>query len=111
MFVLVHVLDPSVAGENLRVPAIACVVRHLRGLVLSEAQLALDDTACDEEELRTQLFLIACGIVESKLRFRQHKATEMAHYASDCWDAEILTSYGWIEYVHQNKHALLALKA
>lgn len=22
---------------------------------------------------------------------------EMAHYASDCWDAEILTSYGWIE--------------
>ena len=21
----------------------------------------------------------------------------MAHYASDCWDAEILTSYGWIE--------------
>merc|ERR1712133_14025 len=24
---------------------------------------------------------------------------EMAHYASDCWDAEILTSYGWIEAV------------
>ena len=23
----------------------------------------------------------------------------MAHYASDCWDAEILTSYGWIEAV------------
>ena len=23
----------------------------------------------------------------------------MAHYACDCWDAEILTSYGWIEYV------------
>jgi len=21
----------------------------------------------------------------------------MAHYASDCWDAEIETSYGWIE--------------
>ena len=32
---------------------------------------------------RTQLFLIACGIKEDKLRFRQHKATEMAHYASD----------------------------
>jgi len=23
----------------------------------------------------------------------------MAHYASDCWDAEIFTSYGWIECV------------
>lgn len=23
----------------------------------------------------------------------------MAHYASDCWDAEIHTSYGWIECV------------
>jgi len=24
---------------------------------------------------------------------------EMAHYASDCWDAEIETSYGWVEVV------------
>jgi len=24
---------------------------------------------------------------------------EMAHYAKDCWDAEILTSYGWVECV------------
>lgn len=23
----------------------------------------------------------------------------MAHYAKDCWDAELLTSYGWIECV------------
>lgn len=22
---------------------------------------------------------------------------EMAHYACDCWDAEVETSYGWIE--------------
>jgi glycyl-tRNA synthetase (class II) len=33
------------------------------------------------------------GINPAKLRFRQHKATEMAHYAKDCWDAEIHTSY------------------
>ena len=26
-------------------------------------------------------------------------ANEMAHYAADCWDAEILNSYGWIECV------------
>lgn len=48
---------------------------------------------------RTQLFLIKAGINPNKLRFRQHMRDEMAHYASDCWDAEIETSYGWIECV------------
>ena len=48
---------------------------------------------------RTQLFLVKIGIRYDRLRFRQHKSTEMAHYASDCWDAEIHTSYGWIECV------------
>ncbi|KAH8817216.1 glycyl-tRNA synthetase [Xylogone sp. PMI_703] len=46
---------------------------------------------------RIQLFLLAVGCNPSKIRFRQHMATEMAHYASDCWDAELQTSYGWIE--------------
>jgi glycyl-tRNA synthetase len=45
------------------------------------------------------LFLTRLGIEVSKLRFRQHLANEMAHYACDCWDAELLTSYGWIECV------------
>jgi glycyl-tRNA synthetase len=40
---------------------------------------------------RTQLFLLKCGIVEAKLRFRQHKATEMAHYASD-WSVKETTA-------------------
>jgi len=48
---------------------------------------------------RTHLFLVKAGIIPEKLRFRQHKDTEMAHYAKDCWDAEILMSYGWIECV------------
>ena len=34
-----------------------------------------------------------------RLRFRQHLATEMAHYAADCWDLEIQSSYGWVECV------------
>ena len=46
---------------------------------------------------RIQLFLLKLGVDPSKLRFRQHMANEMAHYASDCWDAELETSYGWIE--------------
>ncbi|KIM94920.1 hypothetical protein OIDMADRAFT_134864 [Oidiodendron maius Zn] len=48
---------------------------------------------------RIQLFLQKIGIDQSKLRFRQHMANEMAHYAADCWDAELLTSYGWVECV------------
>lgn len=48
---------------------------------------------------KTYLFLMEIGIRPDILRFRQHRKDEMAHYASDCWDAEILTSYGWIECV------------
>ena len=47
----------------------------------------------------TMDFLFSVGINPSGLRFRQHESTEMAHYAQDCWDAEILGSYGWIECV------------
>lgn len=48
---------------------------------------------------RIHQFLKRLGIDEAKVRFRQHMANEMAHYAADCWDAELLTSYGWIECV------------
>ena len=48
---------------------------------------------------RTWDFLVSVGIDPDKIRFRQHEGTEMAHYASDCWDAEIHGSYGWIECV------------
>merc|ERR1719464_775930 len=48
---------------------------------------------------RINKFLLKIGVDNSRLRFRQHMANEMAHYACDCWDAEILTSYGWVECV------------
>lgn len=48
---------------------------------------------------RVYLFLTKIGVDDSKLRFRQHMQREMAHYATDCWDAELLSSYGWIECV------------
>eukprot|EP00978_Attheya_sp_CCMP212_P012771 scaffold31936_cov43-Attheya_sp.AAC.1 len=48
---------------------------------------------------RTQLFLEKIGMDPERLRFRQHLTTEMAHYATDCWDLEIQSSYGWIECV------------
>ena len=48
---------------------------------------------------RTQMFMEEIGVDQKKIRFRQHMANEMAHYATDCWDCELLTSYGWIECV------------
>lgn len=65
---------------------------------------AVDSGLVDNETLgyflvRIQNFLLKLGVDKSKLRFRQHMANEMAHYAADCWDAELHTSYGWIECV------------
>ncbi|VEU22509.1 DEKNAAC103507 [Brettanomyces naardenensis] len=48
---------------------------------------------------RIYLFLMKIGIDPAKFRFREHMQNEMAHYAADCWDGELLTSYGWIECV------------
>lgn len=48
---------------------------------------------------RVQQFLLKIGVNPQKLRFRQHMANEMAHYATDCWDAEIHNATGWTECV------------
>ncbi len=65
---------------------------------------AVADGTVDNETLgyflaRIHLFLEKIGVDQSKIRFRQHMANEMAHYAADCWDAELQTSYGWVECV------------
>ncbi len=49
--------------------------------------------------VRTQDMFYEFGIDPEKFKFRQHRKDEMAHYASDCWDGEALTSLGWIEIV------------
>eukprot|EP00929_Paragymnodinium_shiwhaense_P011137 TRINITY_DN11653_c0_g1_i1.p1 TRINITY_DN11653_c0_g1~~TRINITY_DN11653_c0_g1_i1.p1 ORF type:complete len:686 (+),score=204.95 TRINITY_DN11653_c0_g1_i1:167-2224(+) len=61
--------------------------------------------------VRTYLFLTGAGIKPEHLRFRQHLPTEMAHYACDCWDAEILSSYGWLESVGIADRACFDLNA
>lgn len=48
---------------------------------------------------RIMQFLVKIGCDVTKMRFRQHMANEMAHYACACWDAELLTSFGWVECV------------
>lgn len=75
-----------------------------KGTVTTTVGKAVESGMVNNETLgyfiaRIYLFLIKIGIKHEKLRFRQHMANEMAHYACDCWDAEILNSYGWIECV------------
>lgn len=65
---------------------------------------AVSQKVVDNETLgyflaRIYLFFKKIGADMKRLRFRQHMANEMAHYAADCWDAELHTSYGWIECV------------
>ena len=69
------------------------------------AREALDKGIVANEMLIYQLylarkFLNEIGIPNEVLRFRQHLAGEMAHYALDCWDVEVKTDkYGWVEII------------
>jgi glycyl-tRNA synthetase len=48
----------------------------------------------------TQEFLMSAGVDPKKFRFRKHGDDELAHYATECWDAELLSErFGWIECV------------
>ena len=48
----------------------------------------------------THEFMVRSGVDPAKLRFRQHLPDERAHYAEDCWDAEIHSArFGWVETV------------
>lgn len=44
-------------------------------------------------------FLHMIGIPFDWIRVREHHKEELAHYANEWWDLEVLTSYGWIEVV------------
>merc|ERR1719225_822755 len=75
-----------------------------RSLVKTTVGQALSDGTIASETLgyymaRIQMFLLKIGVDPARLKFRQHMGNEIAHYACDCWDAELLTSYGWVECV------------
>lgn len=58
---------------------------------------------------RSYIFLCSVGIRAEAIRFRQHRSNEMAHYANDCWDAEVETSYGWVEIAGHAERAAFDL--
>jgi len=48
----------------------------------------------------TQDFLLNVGVDPKKFRFRKHSKKELAHYATECWDAELFSErFGWVECV------------
>ena len=48
----------------------------------------------------TQEFLLSAGADPKKFRFRKHGDDELAHYATECWDAELFSQrFGWVECV------------
>jgi len=48
----------------------------------------------------THEMLKKIGVKADRLRFRQHLPDELAHYAADCWDAEVRSDrFGWVETV------------
>ena len=69
------------------------------------AKEAIDNKIVSSETLIYQIvtareFLNDLGIPDDAIRFRQHLPDEMAHYAIDCWDAEVKTDqYGWVEII------------
>lgn len=83
-----------------RAQQLAADNRYLR-MTIGDAveQKLVDNKTLGYYLARCQLFLVSAGARPEWVRFRQHLENEMAHYASDCWDAELLTSYGWIECV------------
>jgi glycyl-tRNA synthetase len=48
---------------------------------------------------RIYQLLIKIGINPERFRFRRHVGNVMAHYATDCRDAELHNSMGWTECV------------
>ncbi|KAI5119411.1 hypothetical protein M0805_004898 [Coniferiporia weirii] len=108
-----HYVDPEDKAherfDEVREVTLALLDRHVQTSGRTEVKhmtvgAAVDGGVIANQTLgyflaRVQLFLLKIGINPERLRFRQHMGNEMAHYATDCWDAEIQNSSGWTECV------------
>ncbi|KAF9202343.1 Glycine--tRNA ligase 1, mitochondrial [Haplosporangium sp. Z 27] len=108
-----HYVDPSkkdharfneVANYKLKILPASVQLQGKTELLEISVGEAVEQKIIDNQTLgyflvRIHKFLTSIGINPDRVRFRQHMKNEMAHYACDCWDAEIHTSYGWKECV------------
>jgi len=107
-----HFLDPT-DKDHPRFKEVADLVlpllpaaSQMGGTPITKVRLgdAVASKLIDNETLgyfvgRIYLFMIHIGANPNRIRFRQHLPNEMAHYAKDCWDCEMESSYGWVECV------------
>ncbi|HQD26750.1 MAG TPA: glycine--tRNA ligase, partial [Methanoculleus thermophilus] len=83
------------------------IARQLENLepAVSTMRAAVDEGVVANEYVAyyialTHQILTSIGVDPAKLRFRQHLTDERAHYATDCWDAEVYSErFGWVEIV------------
>jgi len=108
-----HYVDPADKSHarfnEVRDVEIVLLDRHVQEAGSSDTRKMTVGAAVDQGIIANQtlgyfiariyLFLTTIGIDPKRLRFRQHMSNEMAHYATDCWDAEIHNSTGWTECV------------
>ncbi len=92
--------------ENYSVPllSIAQQERDQPPLTCTMGEAVSEDTVANQYVAYyialTHELLVSIGVDPEKLRFRQHLRDERAHYAEDCWDAEIFSErFGWVETV------------
>ena len=64
---------------------------------LSELDIIISNPIVRMFVFRLYLFAQQIGLDIEKLRFRQHKPDEKAHYANDCWDLEANIFGKWLE--------------
>jgi len=56
--------------------------------------------AVDKGIIANEYVAYYVALTHERLRFRQHLPDERAHYATDCWDAEVFSPrFGWVETV------------
>jgi glycyl-tRNA synthetase len=108
-----HYVDPEDKHHGkfheIRDVEIVLLDRHTQEAGRNETKVMKVGDAVDESIIANQTlgyfiariyqFLVKIGTNPQRLRFRQHMGNEMAHYATDCWDAEIHNSTGWTECV------------
>lgn len=87
--------DPLLYSRGLQMGDEKCAKRIKLGAAVGEGIIANETLAYFIG--RTYQFCRAIGLNVDRVRFRQHLQHEMAHYAEDCWDCEVETSYGWVE--------------
>lgn len=94
-FKFVGELDPLLYSRDLQLGTEKKPQRMLLRRAVDEGVIANETLAYFIG--RTYEFCLKIGLNPDRVRFRQHLQHEMAHYAEDCWDCEVETSYGWVE--------------